>query len=164
MNGPYRTSIVACVLLASTVMAPQLLAQSRQEKREARNAESAKPRQVPGGITFQVKMTASDAFDAVLKQMQLNNVTLDESTKKDLGQMISEMEIVDVGGFRNNNKGYRTYVTFIKEGDALTTVRVNVTVQQRTKHLQAEPWSDPKVDDERTIKLADALKSALGAS
>ena len=106
-------------------------------------------------------MPADKAFDAAVGYFQKHDIALDESSKKELGQLTTAMRIVDVGGFRNNNKGYRTYVTFIRESDSTTTVKVKVTEQQRTKHLQAEPWTDPKILDKETAETADQLKAAL---
>lgn len=136
-------------------------AQNRKEKKEARLAESEKPRDVPGGTSFTATMPADKAFDAAVRYFQTHDVVLDESSKKELGQLTTAMRIVDVGGFRNNNKGYRTYVTFISDGQSTTMVKVKVTEQQRTKHLQAEPWTDPKVLDKETAETADQLKAAL---
>ncbi len=109
-------------------------------------------------------MPADRAFDAAVRYFQKRDVALDESSKKELGQLTTAIRIVDVGGFRNNNKGYRTYVTFIRDGDSITTVKVKVTEQQRTKHAQAEPWTEPKVLDKETAETADQLKAALTTS
>jgi hypothetical protein len=95
------------------------------------------------------------------RYFQTHDIALDESSKKELGQLTTALRIVDIGGFRNNNKGYRTYVTFIRDGDATTTVKVKTTEQQRTKHLQAEPWTEPKVLDKETSEAAEQLKAAL---
>jgi hypothetical protein len=154
-------NVVTIVALLVTISATTTQAQNRKEKKEARLSESEKPRNVSGGIAFVVSMPAEKAFDAAVKHFQTQDVALDESSKKELGQLTTAMRIVDVGGFRNNNKGYRTYVTFIRESDSTTTVKVKVTEQQRTKHLQAEPWTDPKVMDKETADTADQLKAAL---
>ncbi len=157
-----RTLIVVTIMaLFVTIIETPTQAQNRKEKKEARLAESEKPRNVPGGVSFVASMPADKAFDAAVKHFQTHDVALDESSKKELGQLVTAMRIVDVGGFRNNNKGYRTYVTFIRESDSTTTVKVKVTEQQRTKHLQAEPWTDPKVLEKETAETADQLKTAL---
>jgi hypothetical protein len=147
--------------LSFTITGSPARAQDRKEKKEARLAESEKPRDVPGGASFIANLPADKAFDTALRYFQTHDVTLNESSKKDLGPLTTAMRIVDVGGLRNNNTGYRTYVTFIREGDSTTTVKVKVTEQQRTKHLQAEPWTDPKVLDKETAETADQLKAAL---
>jgi hypothetical protein len=152
---------VMIAALFVTITGSTAQAQSRRDRKEARNAESEKPRDVPGGVSFVARMPADKAFDAAVKYFQTHDVALDESSKKDLGQLTTAMRIVDVGGFRNNNKGYRTYVTFIRDGDSTTTVKVKVTEQQRTKHAQAEPWSDPKVMEKETAETTDQLKAAL---
>ena len=136
-------------------------AQNRKAKKDAILAESEKPRDVAGGASFVANMPADKAFDAAVRYFQTHDVALDESSKKELGQLTTAMRIVDVGGFRNNNNGYRTYVTFVRDGDSTTTVKVKVTLQKRTKHAQAEPWSDPKVLDKETAETADQLKAAL---
>jgi len=153
--------VVAIMALFVTITGTPAQAQNRKEKKEARIAESEKPRDVPGGASFVAKMPADKAFDAAVRYFQTHDIALDESSKKELGQLTTAMRIVDVGGFRNNNKGYRTYVMFIRDGDSTTTVKVKVTEQQRTKHLQAEPWTDPKVLDKETAETADQLKAAL---
>ena len=151
-------ALMLIVLLCSSL---PVAAQNRRERREARVTESGKPQKLTGGVTFQAAMSPGDSFDAAVKYLQLQSLTLDESSRKDLGQIISDMEIVDVGGFRNNNRGYRTYITLIRENDNLTTVRVIVSEQKRTKHLQAEPWGTATVNTEKTNKAADELKKAL---
>jgi hypothetical protein len=162
MKIAYRMFMVAALTaLFVTIAGTPAQAQSRKEKQEARLADSEKPRDVAGGASFVAQVPADKAFDAAVKYFQTQDVALDESSKKDLGQLTTAMKIVDVGGFRNNNKGYRTYVTFIRDSDSTTTVKVKVTVQQRTKHLQAEPWSDPKILDKETAETVDQLKSAL---
>lgn len=153
--------VVTITALFVTITGTLAQAQSRKEKQDARLAESEKPRDVPGGVSFVAKMPADKAFDAAVRYFQMHDVALDESSKKELGQLTTAIRIVDVGGLRNNNKGYRTYVTFIRDDDSATTVKVKVTEQQRTKHLQAEPWTDPKVLDEETAETADQLKAAL---
>ena len=153
--------VVTIMALFVTITGILAQAQSRKEKDEARLAQSEKPRDVPGGVSFLVKMPADKAFDAAVRYFQTHGIALDESPKKELGQLTAAMRIVDVGGFRNINKEYRTYVTLIRDGDSTTTVRVKVTEQQRTKHLQAEPWTDPKVLDKETAETADQLKVAL---
>ena len=162
MKKARRTLLVITVTaLFVTIAASPAQAQNRKERKEARLAESEKPRDVPGGASFIAKVPADKAFDAAVRYFQTHDIALDESSKKELGQLTTALRIVDVGGFRNNNKGYRTYVTFIRDGDSTTTVKVKVTEQQRTKHAQAEPWTDPKVMDKETAETADQLKAVL---
>ena len=162
MRYTHHTLIVVTIsALFVTLMGLPAHAQGLHEKIQARLAESEKPRNVPGGVSFVVKMPADKAFDTVVRYFQMHDIALDDSSKKEIGQLITAMRIVDVGGFRNNNKGYRTYVTFIRDDDSTTTVKVKVTEQQRTKHAQAEPWTEPKVLDKETAETADQLKTAL---
>jgi hypothetical protein len=151
-------TVAALIVIITGTPAP---AQNRKERKGARLAESEKPRDITGGVSFVTKMPADKAFDAAVRYFQTHDVALDESSKKELGQLTTAMRIVDVGGFRNNNKGYRTYVTFIRDSDTTTTVKVKVTEQQRTKHLQAEPWTDPKILDTETADTANQLKAVL---
>ena len=153
-----RTLIIAIIAL---VVAMPAMAQSRSERKAVRLAESEMPRNVVGGVSFEANISADKAFDVAVKYFQKHDIALDESSKKDLGQLVTAMRIVDVGGFLNNNKGYRTYATFIRETDSTTTVKVKVTEQVRTKNLYAEPWSDPVVMDKETAVQAEELKTAL---
>lgn len=157
----YLCTVVTIAALFIVFAGNNAWSQNRREKKEARIAESEKPRNIPGGQTFSVKMPSDKAFDVAVKYFQRHDVALDESSNKDLGQLITAMQIVDVGGFRNNNRGYRTYVTFIREDDFTTTVKLKVTEQKRTKHLQAEPWTDPKILEDKTTETADQLKEAF---
>ena len=161
MNLKRLMQTTAVIVAFLTMIASTSAAQSRKEKDAARLADSEKPREVPGGTSFEVHMPADRAFDAAVKYFQTHDTALDESSKKDLGQLTTAMRIVDVGGFRNNNKGYRTYVTFIRNDESSTTVKVKVTEQQRTKHLQAEPWTDPKILEKETADTAAELKAAM---
>ncbi len=158
---PMLNILIMAVFSMTTIMPGQ--AQNRRNKNEARLAESEKPREIGGGTSFVATMPADKAFDVAVRYFQMHDIALDESTKKEIGQLTTVMRIVDVGGFRNNNRGYRTYVTFIRDSDSATTVKVKVTVQQRTKHVQAEPWTDPKIADKETTETADQLKTALTA-
>jgi hypothetical protein len=157
-----KKQLILAIFVAVAFTSPR--AQSLHDKIQARAAESGKPRDVPGGTTFSVPMPADRAFDAVVKYFQIHDSAIDESSKKELGQLITAMKIVDVGGFRNNNKGYRTYVTFIHDSDSSTTVKVKVTIQQRSNHGQPDPWSEPKILDKETADTTAELKAALGAS
>jgi len=151
--------IYFCALLL--LLGPPSIAQSLKERKAARLAESEKPRMIPGGISFQVKLPANKAFDAVLAFFHNNDIAIDESSNRELGQLVTALHIVDVGGFLNNNKGYRTYITFMRETDFTTTIKVKVAVQVRTKHLRTEPWGDPQILDADTAALADELKKLL---
>lgn len=160
-KGRKKIARILIVVIIVLFVASPSTAQSRRERKEARLAESEMPRNVAGGVSFEANISADKAFDAAVKYFQKHDIALDETSKKDLGQLVTAMRIVDVGGFLNNNKGYRTYVTFIRETDSTTTVKVKVTEQVRTKHLQAEPWSDPAVLDKETAAQAEELKTAL---
>lgn len=98
---------IACTLIVAIialVVAIPATAQSRSERKEARLAESEMPRNVVGGVSFEANIAADKAFDAAVKYFQKHDIALDGSSKRDLGQLVTAMRIVDVGGFLNNNK------------------------------------------------------------
>ena len=66
------------------------------------------------------------------------------------------------GGY--SQTGTRVYVTLIKDTEKTTTVKVAVAEQKRKKLLQTEPWGDPKVNSEKSSKLADDIKAALNSA
>lgn len=135
-----------------------LLSQSRRERRNARTAESAQPKNVSGGVTFQQQATFERAYEVILNHLKRKGYTID-SADKDVGQIITAMDIK--GGY--SQTGTRIQITLIKDNDTETTVRVAVTNQKRKKALQVEPWSDPKVNDEESQKVADDVRAALRA-
>jgi len=145
------SSIVAVLLLT-----PTALGQSRRQRREARVAESAQIRNVPGGVTFQNPGPFNKTYDITLNHLKRQGYTID-SADKDVGQIITAMDIK--GGY--SQTGTRIQVTLIKDSDTQTTVRVAVTQQKRKKLLQTEPWSDPKMDNEQSSRVAGEIKAAL---
>jgi hypothetical protein len=123
----------------------------------------------PLDVTFQVAKAPADVYDAVLRTYQLkksepkDTFEIDAPTSsKDLGKL-TVWEIVDTGGLRNNNTGYKINVDVIKDSATSSTVRVNVDVQQRTKHRIAEKWGKSKPSPEKAASVAAELKTALGA-
>jgi hypothetical protein len=152
---------MACVAF---VGATSFWGQGLHGKIDARAEESAKPSDVPGGVAFTVPIPADKAFDLALKYFQLHDLDMDDSSKKDLGQLVSTLKVVKVGGFKNNNLGFRTYVTVIKESETSATIKVKVTEQKRTNHLQPEPWTEPQVLDKESNDTADQLKASMPSS
>ncbi len=150
------TAVCAAVLIgaASTCAYAQ-----RHARKEANIAESAEPRNVKGGTTFQAAAPYDKAYDAVLNYLKRQGYTID-SAGKDTGQIITAM---DTSG-RYTQTGTRVEVTCIKDSDTQTSVRVAVTEQKRKKLLQTEPWGDPKVDAEASAKIAGEIKTALAAA
>lgn len=148
-------TVIAAFLLCVGVNYP-LHAQGRKAKREARNTESEKPKNVAGGVTFQVVKPFEATYEATLNYLKREGHTID-SADKDIGQIITAIDIK--GGY--SQTGTRVQLTLIKDKEAQTTVRVAVTKQKRKKALQTEPWSDPKVDAEESTALAEAVKAAV---
>jgi len=132
------------------------LSQSRRERRNARVEESAQPKNVSGGVTFENMAPLDKTYEVVLNFLKRQGHTID-SADKDVGQIMTAMSIK--GGY--SQTGTRIQVTLIKDTDTKTTVRVAVTQQKRKKALQVEPWSDPKVNAEDSSKVADEIKAAL---
>ncbi|MBI3491559.1 MAG: hypothetical protein HY047_07255 [Acidobacteria bacterium] len=84
----------------------------------------------------------------MLNFLKRQEQTIDQASK-DTGQIITGMIIS--GGY--SQTGSRIVVTLIEEDDNSTTVRVAVTEQKRKKLLQTEPWSDPKVNAQKSACL-----------
>lgn len=128
----------------------------RQARREARIEESAQPRNVKGGITFQTSVPYDKAYDGALTYLKRQGYTI-ETAGKETGQIITAMDVK--GGY--SQTGTRVQVTCIKDSDTQTSMRVLVTDQKRKKALQAEPWSEPKANNEESTKIGEELKAAL---
>ena len=151
-----RITYLFAATLALAVMAAPMSAQSRHERKMAQIEESAKPKNVPGGIKFQVSKSYQDTYESALNWIKKADYTI-ELADKETGQIATAMTIT--GGYRQT--GTRLILTLIKESDSVTTVKVAVTQQKRSKLLQAEPWGDPKVNDDESQKIVDQLKAVI---
>ncbi len=155
-----KTHICVMLITGSLLVVPCFQSpssgQGRHEKRERKLEESAKPKSVSGGVTFQTNMSYDKAYDAVLSYLKRQDYTID-SAGKETGQIVTAIAIT--GGY--SQTGTRVYATLIKDSETSTTIKVIVSEQKRKKLLQTEPWGDPKVNAEKTSKLADDIKAAL---
>jgi len=151
--------MLCCCATALSVTANSDLFAQRHEKREAKIAESAQPKNVKGGVTFQVAASYDKAYDAVMNHLKRQGYTVDVSGKE-TGQIITAMDIK--GGYTQT--GTRVQITCIKDSDTQTSIRVAVTEQKRKKLLQTEPWGDPKVNEDASTKVAGEVKTAVGAA
>lgn len=147
---PFFFLLQCCLILVPAAHA------QRHAKREAAVEESAKPRGISGGVKFQVAKPFDAVYESALNFLKRADYAID-SADKDAGQIVTAMTIS--GGY--SQTGRRVYVIFIKDSDSATTLRVAVTDQKRKKLLQTEPWSDPKVNEKESDKLANDLKGAL---
>lgn len=148
-----KLSLIVITLFSVNCMA---VSQGRHEKREAKLEESAKPRSVTGGSAFQIDMAYDKAYETVLNYLKKQDYTID-SASRETGQIVTAMVVT--GGY--SQTGTRVYVTLAKENETSTTIKVAVSEQKRKKLLQTEPWGDPKVNADRSSKLADEVKAAL---
>jgi hypothetical protein len=150
--------VTACSIALLLATGPRAYGQ-RHARKEAANAESAAPRSVKGGATFQVPVAYEKAYEGILNHLKRQGYSLDVADR-DAGQLVTAMDIK--GGY--SQTGTRVQVTCIKDSDAQTSVRVAVTEQKRKKLLQVEPWGDPKVNEEASAKLAEEFKSAISSA
>lgn len=144
-----------CLLLPLLViMCTSALAQNRAERKQAKIEESAKPKNVAGGVKVEAQKSYQDTYEALLNWVKRADYTI-ESADKETGIITTAMTIS--GGY--SQTGTRLVLTLIKDSDTTTTVRVVVTEQKRKNLLQVEPWSDPRVNDKATQTLADQIKA-----
>lgn len=132
---------------------------SRSERKAQALADSGKPVAVKGATPITVAGEFNATFDAVVKMLQKADETV-VLADRDAGMIATEIEITG----KARQTGTRTIVTFIKEAEKETTVKVAVTVQTRYKVLQVEPWSDPKLAADLTAAAVAKFKAALGAN
>ena len=96
------------------------------------------------------------AYQAVLNQLKKDGGQI-ESASKDAG---IKTAVTVTGHYRQT--GSYLEVTFISDSQAQTTVRVAAYEEKRYKGLKTEPWSTPKVNDEKSQAEAAKLKQELG--
>jgi len=152
------TRFIAMALSVFAMTFQPLAAQGRHERKAQEAADSASPKNVAGGVTFQSPTPIEKTFDVILNELKREGQSIDRADK-DAGQIVTAMDIS--GGY--SQTGTRIMVILIKDSDTETSVRVVVTKQKRKKLLQTEPWSDPKADDQESERAADKLKAALKA-
>jgi len=152
-----RSRLLMCLLLI--VFIPAVVFAGFKEKKEQKLADSAEIKNVSGGVTFQSQVAINSAYDIVLNHLKRQGLTID-SADKEVGQIVTAMDIT--GGYSQTGK--RVYVTFIKDNDTQTTLRVAVSEQKRKKLLSVEPWGNPKVNNEQSAKIADEIKSLFTGS
>jgi uncharacterized protein YxeA len=95
-------------------------------------------------------------YQAVLIQLKKDGAEI-ESASKDAG---INTAVTVTGHYRQT--GSYLEVTFISDSSAQTTVRVAAYEEKRYKGLKTEPWSTPKVNDEKSQVEAAKLKQELG--
>jgi hypothetical protein len=95
------------------------------------------------------------AYQAILNRLKKEGLEID-SASKDAGIQTS---LVVTGKYRQT--GSYTKITFISDGDK-TEARIAVYEEKRYKALKTEPWSEPKVNVERSQAVAYRLKQELG--
>lgn len=95
-------------------------------------------------------------YQRVLNQLKKDGVEI-QSASKDTG---IKTAVTITGHYRQT--GSYLEVTFISDSPAQTTVRVAAYEEKRYKGLKTEPWSTPKVNDEKSQAEAAKLKQELG--
>lgn len=149
MRFTYITALVIALGIPTTFG----FSQTRKDRKEAQKAESARPKNVAGGIKCQTQKSYQDTYDLLLNWVKRADYTI-ESADRENGWITTAMTIT--GGYRQT--GTRLLLTLIKDSETETTVRVVVTEQKRKKLLATDPWSDPKANERESQRIADQLK------
>lgn len=121
--------------------------------------ESTKVKSMAGGVKFQVNSSYEKAYDTVVNFLKKQDYAID-SASKETGQVVTAMTIT--GSWKQT--GTRVQITFIKDNESATTIKIAVTEQKRYKALQVEPWGEAKVNSKKSEQLADEVKSALNTA
>jgi hypothetical protein len=147
-------------ILASTLATASLSLEPAhslfQQRKQGELEQSAQVTSPAAGVTFQASLSYEKCFDAVNNFLKRAGHEI-ETANKDGGSIVTAMEITG----RYTQTGTRIRVTMIKDSNTQTSVRVAVTTQKRKKLLATEAWSNPKVDDSHTSKIAADLEEAF---
>jgi hypothetical protein len=107
----------------------------------------------------QVSITTPGApemvYQTILKQLKTDGLELD-SASLDAGIQTS---LVITGKVRQT--GTYSKISFIPAGNQ-TEIRIAVYEEKRLKALKIDPWSEPKLQQERSEAMAFRLKQELG--
>jgi hypothetical protein len=152
----HRYRLVVFAIATAILFSHLCSAQSRHERKARQLEESAQPKALAGGVTFQTPLPIEECFDAVLNHLKHQGHYI-ELADREAGRIVTVMEVAGT----HSQTGTRILVTFIKDSDSQTSVRVGVIAQKRKKLLVTEPWSDPKVDEAESSKAAAEMQKAL---
>ena len=94
-------------------------------------------------------------YQTILKQLKTDGLELD-SASLDAGIQTS---LVITGKVRQT--GTYSKISFIPAGNQ-TEIRIAVYEEKRLKALRIDPWSEPKLHQERSEAMAFRLKQELG--
>jgi hypothetical protein len=133
----------------STKLTPPL-GQQREHLVQSKTQDSS------GSVTIKINQPSGQLYERALDFLKRNGQTI-ESAGKETGQILTGLSVT--GGYRQT--GSRIQITFIKDGENMTSIRVSVTEQKRYKALKTEPWGDPKINPQMSNKLADEIMAAL---
>jgi hypothetical protein len=107
-------------------------------------------------VSFSHGADLDSVYQAVLNQLKKDGAEI-ESASKDAGIKTG----VAVTGHYRQTVSYLE-VTFISDSPSQTTVHIAAYEEKRYKGLKTEPWSTPKVNDEKSQAEAAKLKQELG--
>jgi hypothetical protein len=150
-----RAFILASALAAASLSLEPAHPQFEQRK-QGELEQSAQVTSPAAGVTFQASVSYENCFDAVNNLLKRAGHEI-ETANKDVGSIVTAMEITG----KYTQTGTRVHVTLIKDSDTRTSVRVAVTAQKLKKLLATEPWSNPKVGDSQSSKIAGDLQEAF---
>ena len=155
MPSHRRARILASALAAASLSVEPVHAQFQQRK-QGEVEQSAQATSTAVGVAFQASLSYERCFDVVNNFLKRTGHEI-ETANKDGGSIVTAMEITG----KYTQTGTRILVTLIKDSDTQTSVPVTVTARKRKKLLATEPWSNPKVDDSQTSKIAAYLEEAF---
>jgi hypothetical protein len=155
MSFHRRAPILAKALVAASLSLEAAHAQFQQRK-QGEVKQSAQVTSTATGVTFQASLSYERCFDAVNNFLKRAGHEID-TANKDVGSIVTAMEIT--GSY--SQTGTRIRGTMIKDSNTQTSVRVAVTTQKRKKLLATEAWSNPRVDDSQSSKIAGDLQEAF---
>jgi len=149
------------VLIIAMCAVSQMDAQGLHAKIEARKKAAEKPQAIAGGVRFQVLQSFDEAYGKLVGWVNREDYTIDSAeTRKEIGQIVAAVAQTK-GGYTQS--GSRLRITVIKDDETTSTIKVIVEDLTRKKLLAAEPWGDPKLNEEESQPVADKVKKALGS-
>ena len=154
----HRHKLLTFAVAAATLSTHPCTGQSRHQRKAQQMEESAQPKTVAGGVTFQTPLSIEKCFEAALNHLKRNGHDI-ELADREAGRIVTVMEVTG----SHSQTGTRILATLIKDSDSQTSLRVAVTTQKRKRLLVTEPWSDPKVDSTESTKVAAQLQETLKA-
>ena len=155
----HRSRLVSDLLfvLVLVAFAPTAFTQGLHDKIVARKEAAEKVTPASGWVELKVDRPYDETFDFVRTWLQKQEFKI-ESADRDAGNIMTPIEQTEKKLLGFSKAGTRIAVSLIKENASQTTIKIVVANYSKKG---ADPWSNPKANNEDTKKVSEQLHADI---